>query len=82
MNVLMVDTGAHRAQPSAFFALGSEAVPNATRAVVNSVACQLQLCVQGGNHPVISLLGADYLGRIGAVLTVNYKLDTVTIDLA
>ncbi len=81
----LVDTGAPITEisPSAFTALGSDAVPPlATCGFVNGVPCQLQLCAQGGNHPDIPLLGADYLARIGAVLTVNYKIDTVTINLA
>eukprot|EP00798_Chlamydomonas_sp_ICE-L_P003349 gene3349-13380_t len=32
-----------------------------------------------GNHPDIPVLGADFLTMMGAVLTVNYKLSTVSL---
>ena len=60
----LVDTGAPMSElsPTAFSALGSEAVPpRATRGVINGVSCHVQLCAQDGNHPDIPVLGADYL---------------------
>lgn len=83
--IFLVDTGAPISElsPSAFNALGSDAVPpRATRGIVNGVHCKLQLCAKDGNHPDIPVLGADYLTMMNGVLTINYKLSTVSIARA
>jgi hypothetical protein len=83
--VFMVDTCAPFSElsPAAFSALGSGTVPpRATRGIVNGVHCKLQLCAQNGNHPDIPVLGADYLTVMGGLLTINYKLNTVSIGRA
>lgn len=76
--IFLVDTGAivSKLSPAAFSALGSEAIPRATRGIVNGVHCKLQLCA----NPGYSVLGADYLIVINGLLTINYKLNAVTID--
>eukprot|EP00798_Chlamydomonas_sp_ICE-L_P001287 gene1287-32636_t len=78
----LLDTGANVCElgPTAFSALGAGAVPpRATLATVNGVHCHVNLCAQDGNHPDIPVLGADFLTMMSAVLTVDYKLSTVSL---
>eukprot|EP00798_Chlamydomonas_sp_ICE-L_P003303 gene3303-13329_t len=78
----LLDTGAHVCElgPTAFIALGAGAVPpRATLATINGVHCHVNLYAQDGNHPDIPVLGADFLTMMSAVLTVDYKLSTVSL---
>eukprot|EP00798_Chlamydomonas_sp_ICE-L_P027831 gene27831-7201_t len=78
----LLDTGAHVCElgPTAFSALGAGAVPpRATLATINGVHCHVNLCAHDGNHPDIPVLGADFLTMMSAVLTVDYKLSTVSL---
>eukprot|EP00798_Chlamydomonas_sp_ICE-L_P003644 gene3644-13723_t len=78
----LVDTGAPSCElsPAAFSALSADTVPpRATRATINGVHCHVHLCARDGNHPDIPVLGADFLTMMCAVLTVNYKLSTVSL---
>ena len=83
--IFLVDTGAPCSElsPAAFSALlGSDAEPppRATRGIVNGVHhCELRLCAQDGNHPDIPVIGTDYLSLMGGLLTIDYRLHTVTI---
>lgn len=85
--IFLVDTAAPITQlsPAAFRALGSGDVPpSAARGIVNGVPCQLRLCAQDGScsHPDISVLGVDYLHRMGGLLTIDYNLLSVSIHRA
>lgn len=85
--IFLVDTATPITQlsPAAFRALGSGDVPpRAARGIVSGVPCQLRLCAQDGScsHPDISVLGVDYLDRMGGLLTIDYNLLSVSIHCA
>ena len=76
-----------RAQPRRMqrptgFRGGATAVVGDMCGIVNGVHCRLQLCAQDGSHPDIPVLGIDYLTLIGGMLTIDYRLHTVSIGRA
>lgn len=81
--IYLVDTGAPITElsPHAFDALGVEAVPVAAHTNLNGQRCHVRLCAQNGNHPDIPVLGADYMSTLQLLLLVNYKANTVTLDV-
>lgn len=80
--IFLVDTGAPITElsPAAFEALGfGDTTPAAAHVSINGQRAKAQLCDPRGNHPDIPVLGADFLARVRARLTVDYDMHTVAL---